>query len=434
MNSFSWSDGIRAAFGYCLPCFTSSLQPSDDSQGSDVEVPSGSRRSHYDELEGLLADVETDADIETMSLHSNIGHSQNIVKKKKKGRKLKNIRLFGFDLFGHPPIHLSESEDENATNLNSGRRHISTTISSSSNSAFDSDASPLDATAISALTAQEAALRAQYEAEQKEQERLRQEERRSREERRKRRKKRRQLEIAAAAMGNNDEEFEGFQGSGQLRSPFSASSGIRTPSSIGGPASEEFGPYAVASALDEADGLADFGGEVYAGERRARGSNSSRSHTHSDSISRSSTSQLKTNVSRNKHSTSSRSSSTPSLGPGSPSLLTPGGNNGAAHSPLSAAQREALQSLKPGLKAVGNASTSSQSASVQSPVDFSFNEVLVASEPPIVDDRLIRPPTDLTAGQPISKFPSVGFGGVRRSTTSGLQTSGVFLARRGDDN
>ena len=87
---------------------------------------------------------------------------------------------------------------------------------------------------------------------------------------------------AAAAMGLDDEAFEGFQGSGHgsLRSPFSAAStgsGFTSPSAPGtAVGADEYGPLVSAAHMtsgptgvgagadDPADGEADFGGEAYA--------------------------------------------------------------------------------------------------------------------------------------------------------------------------
>ena len=176
MDSFSWSDSIRATVSTCLPCF--SKNPSND---TDTENEGLARTSHsqtrYDELEGLLADVDdTDGDAETMSLHSNIGDQHRRSRKRSKRRSKKSIRLFGFNLFGRPPIQLPDSDDESQDNHDRTRSHCRTrprpdrlaignlssahSSSSASGMGFDSDASPLDTTAIAQLSPQEAARRA----------------------------------------------------------------------------------------------------------------------------------------------------------------------------------------------------------------------------------------------------------------------------------
>ena len=318
---FSWSDSLQAALSSCLPCLKSSDAPSD----AEDENPSHQRsarhqglngalahvvipppRARPDELEGLLADASDDA--ETLSLHSNIGSDRRRGGKHKKKRPRrsapKHIRVFGFDLFGRSPaIQLPESDDEHGDGPEGrdGTRPRPRTISTDT---LDSDAAPLDPSAIEQLSAARHA-----EALAREEE-----ERKAKEERRRKRREKRELKRAAMAralelQANGNEEFEGFQvrvvlaifsctahanmlhcgsqGSGPLYDgplqPFSPSLGSGSGSQSVSD-SQEFGPFAqgqlsqpfdadaALAAEAEADDGADFGGESYT--RRPRKSTS----------------------------------------------------------------------------------------------------------------------------------------------------------------
>lgn len=216
---FSWSDSFQAAFSSCLPCLKTDV-PSDTEDNGEAPGRSAHRhallasgiippsRARPDELEGLLADASDDA--ETLSLHSNIGSDRR--RKGKGSRKKwrrgapKQIRVFGYDLFGRPPaIQLPESDNEDA---GEGRSERSRTISTDT---LDSDAAPLDVAAIEEMSAAR-----HTEAVAREEE-----ERRAKEERRRRRREKRELKRAAMARAleqqtNADEEFEGFQVSDHL--------------------------------------------------------------------------------------------------------------------------------------------------------------------------------------------------------------------------
>lgn len=191
MDSFSWSDGLRAALAPCLTCLhckTREDSDNEDSQNRD-RGPDYVPRARADELEGLLADAD---DAETLSLHSNIGHGR---KRKQRARRGKGIKLFGFDLFGRPPIHLPEDDDDP---LSPPRR--TRTISGST---VDSDASPLDPSTIEQLSV----ARAAESAAQEEADRQAKEERR----RRRRERKAHKAALAAALERGHGEDFEGFQ-------------------------------------------------------------------------------------------------------------------------------------------------------------------------------------------------------------------------------
>lgn len=334
MDSFSWTDGLRATVSTCLPCFSSRNSSSDtEAENEGHGRLSRGTQLRYEELEGLLGELDdTNGDAETMSLHSNIGDSQRRPRSKKKktrGRAKKSIRFFGYDLFGRPPIQLPDSEDEEDTpdndmgsagsrrrdrtrpnRLSIGNLPSAHSSSSASATGFDSDASPLDTTAISKLSPQDAARRAAQAAALLEaEEQRRRVEREERDERRKRRKERKELKRIGQAIANGSvnvsldgEEFEGFPGSGSLRPPSSFSPGagsgfalssLASPPVVGPNApGDDFGPYVggLTRALTrdfadgDEDGEADFGGEAYtrkASSRGSRGSDSSRSHSHS---------------------------------------------------------------------------------------------------------------------------------------------------------
>src|SRR6266851_7334238 len=144
MESFSWSDSLRALTTPCLACLRSS-------------------KSERNDLEDLLVDSgsATTADAETLSLHSNPG-ALALAQRRNRARFGKSIRLFGWDLFGRrQPIRLPDDDDEEEEEdaeghrgeqrqearkkKRKGRRSPPPTISSST---LDSDAAPLDSAAI----------------------------------------------------------------------------------------------------------------------------------------------------------------------------------------------------------------------------------------------------------------------------------------------
>lgn len=228
-DHFSWSDSIRAVFGSCLHCFPSTQDDSQDENPShhhhnSAPTTLGARLTRADELEGLLADSD---DAETLSLHSNIGDRNR--KRKKKRRPRKGIKLFGFDLFGRPPIYLSEDEDGSGGIIPGRRRGgqrraaLSRTqsdpsegeedperIRTLSTSTLDSDAAPLDPSTIDQLSAAQLAASVVREEEER---KAREEERKAKEERRRKRRERKELKKAAMALameGHGEGEFEGF--------------------------------------------------------------------------------------------------------------------------------------------------------------------------------------------------------------------------------
>ncbi|KAH0581601.1 hypothetical protein J132_05427 [Termitomyces sp. J132] len=261
-TTFSWSDTFHIAFSTCLPCFVKPANPGSSSSTDSLNDPTVAHRiprARADELQGLLAD--SDAEAERMSLHSNPGRQ----KKRTKRKKDKRITLFGYDLFGHapPPIQLPESDDED------GNRGIGAPITPtrSSSLTFDSDAAPIDSSTIASASA--AALRAREEADETE--------RREKAERRERRRQRKELKKAAKALAlaEQGEDFEGFQGSGSGLHP------------------EDYGPFVRAGPRENDEDIdedVDLDGGVYA--RRSNTGTGSGSGSDSRSRTSASRSQL----------------------------------------------------------------------------------------------------------------------------------------------
>ncbi|KZT18936.1 hypothetical protein NEOLEDRAFT_1142735 [Neolentinus lepideus HHB14362 ss-1] len=387
MDNFSWSDSIQAVLAPCLPCF----RPRTNSNEGNRARP---------DLEGLLADVETDTEAETVSLHSNIGDRNRRRKKKKRGGN-KSISLFGYDLFGRPPIQLPESDDEDRGRGRRRGRAMSGQLTASSSATLDSDASPLDPVTIDQLSAMQVQARAALE-----------EERRQKEERRAQRQERKLMKKVAAALAlesaDGAGDFEGFPGSGgavhgNIPSPF------RAGSSQGG--YEE--PLLDVTA-DMEDENADFGGELYA--KRVASNNSDRG---SDS--------------RSRTSGTLSSSGDPSRMYNHHYTSQPMPPSGVQYYSEEFIQQPGLESLpKKKKKKSGksksshdSASSTSQSQSIPSPVTaFPESHPEVAEGSPARHLPRVDIPNDTSGG-----FPSAGLGGIRRKNSD----MGVFLARRGDE-
>jgi hypothetical protein len=190
MDNFSWSDGLRAALSPCLTCLRPRHEPDDEDDENRNRGLSSIPRARADELEGLLADTD---DAETLSLHSNPGQGH---RRKKRARRGRSIKLFGFDLFGRPPIQLPDDVDDEHLVRPRPRTVSAFTV--------DSDAAPLDPSMIEQLSASRMAEGAASAAE---------DERRAKEERRRRRKERKMQKaaLAAALARGDDGGFEGFQ-------------------------------------------------------------------------------------------------------------------------------------------------------------------------------------------------------------------------------
>ncbi|KAH7881905.1 hypothetical protein F5I97DRAFT_466812 [Phlebopus sp. FC_14] len=280
MDSFSFMDGLRAAIASCLPCFKSSPS-SNSSSNTDTtnanELPSDARstRSSPNDLEHLLRDVDTDPDV--LSLHSNFGAASRR-RARQRRRPRFSLTLFGYTLFGRPPIYLSDDEDEQG-----GGGGRTRTFATASSSTLDSDAAPLDPTTIERLTSPDHHAAAQRERERR---RLEEEEQaRRKAERRARRQERKAQERASALLAlsggslvqDGVGEFEGFQGSG------SASPHVVSRLDMG----RSEAVHADGSNSGDADD-ADLGGELYA--RKKRPSSMMWSGSGSDSRSRTSAS------------------------------------------------------------------------------------------------------------------------------------------------
>jgi len=315
-SPFSWSDTVQIAFGSCLQCLKNTPSPEEEPENQDPTI-NRIPRARPDELQGLLADPDTDVEAERLSLHSNPGRQRNRNKKKRRAKQndgnRRGITLFGYDLFGHaapPPIQLPDGVDD-ALYPDSGasrRRGIATpkslTTAHSTASTFDSDAAPLDSEAIAAMSSPSAIEAAAQAAAEAEAQRLKE-----KEERRKRRREKKELKRVAEALARQGivgdgegEDFEGFQGSGPTNSghpripnmfpgPISDSG---SGSAFSGSTRDDFGhfvsapppppgPY-VPPTQDDEDEAADLDGGTYArrpprAAERSGGGSDSRSRT-----------------------------------------------------------------------------------------------------------------------------------------------------------
>jgi len=423
---FSWSDSLQAALSSCLFCFGSS-ETDGEPYGHDHvhDIPRSRNngllnvvpppRARPDELEGLLADSDS-GDAETMSLHSNIGDDR---RRRKRRRPRKGIRVFGYNLFGRPPIHLPESDDEEEGH--SGRR--ARTISSST---LDSDAAPLDPSVLDGVSvARLAAATAAAEEEQ----------RRAKEERRRLRRERKELKRMAMAMAmgmqpGGEQGFEGFPGSGPGFHASGPGSGSGSMSATSSPFAEEFGAFAHGQSATvfeddvDADG-ADFGAESYA-RRTPHGTASG--GTGSDSLSRTSASNSNGDAVHHNHQVLSM-----------PQYLPPPTEEDSQKRKRRRSTRtkslSSRQSDSPSLP-------TSQSPSIPSPsadhTSFSHPDVVLSPHAESNFEGFQGGTLDLArehanardgAKGPDSPFPSVGLLGVKRTNSD----MGVFLARRGDE-
>ena len=370
MADFSWSDSLKAAFAPCLSClnFTSRTHHNDR--------PS-SRNSSRPDLDRLLQDVDTDTEAETLSLHSNVGDSRR--KRKKKRGPPKRITLFGYNLFGRPPIRLEGDDNLTAAAITpAGGRGSSNLVKKSiSTSTLDSDAAPLDPSTIAQLST------AQLPSPGPSDEELQRKEER----RRRRRERKERKETLARVMGQADPEFEGFPGSGpDVPAPLSP---------------REFVIVSPISPNDELAEDADFDAMAY-NTRRHTGS----ARSESDSRSRTSASTSNPDSSHYSHHYFLRQ---PAPIPAPSTQIV---------NPPDAPQKKRKSSRSKG-SSKSSSSKTSQSASIRSPVEPTF-----PSQPIIVKPDFEGFPSDGT-------FPSTGFGGGRMSRKN--SEMGVFLARRGAD-
>lgn len=458
---FSWSDTINIAFGSCLPCLKPALRTGDDQADNTPHNPAINRilRARADELQGLLADPDTDIEAETLSLHSNPGRARQ-GKKKRRGRTKnaggapRRITLFGYDLYGRPPIQLPENDDDALYDNRNGAVTPTTTMT------FDSDAAPLDAEAIAAMSTPGAMASAATQAADAEAQRLRE-----KEERRQRRKEKREMRRLAEALaqGNGEETFEGFQGSGGGSSDYpripdsmfprgpTSDSGSGSASGFSGSGSGGFGRFVEAPAQqaapqaaedDDVDAAADLDGAMYArrvprGAPGAGGSNGSGSRSRGSASQYApsplhaqfqahpadpSTAQPKAYKKAKSKSSSSRTSRSHSSATASPSLP----------SPVSPAFAQEAQVVSPSTVEHGQGFFDLEDDVDSTPVrrsrkgssayaaQFSKSEI-------VQEETTSAFPATRIGGS--GGFPSTGFGG----GASRARDFGVFLSRRGDE-
>ena len=158
---FSWTDTAQIALGSCMPCLHP-VSSSDSLNTNRRHTLTSSReerpepynpainripRARPDELQGLLEDS---SDRETLSLHSNPGRGRRRGGKRKSrssaNGKPRRITLFGFDLFGRPPIQLPDDDADDAPLFRRHRHRTgsgSTPTTTLTTQTFDSDAAPL---------------------------------------------------------------------------------------------------------------------------------------------------------------------------------------------------------------------------------------------------------------------------------------------------
>ncbi|KAJ7123003.1 hypothetical protein C8R44DRAFT_159900 [Mycena epipterygia] len=114
MDSPSWNDTLRASLASCVPCLGSpNNNPDSDSEDPVPDSSYAIRRARADELEGLLADSDAHADegdaaadADAISLHSHLGPRG---RRRPPPRTPRHIALFGFSLFGRPPVRLDNT-------------------------------------------------------------------------------------------------------------------------------------------------------------------------------------------------------------------------------------------------------------------------------------------------------------------------------------
>ena len=442
-SPFSWSDTVKIAFISCLPCLK--LNSDQHSEHEDqLHDPTVNRipRARPDELQGLLADVDTDVDAETLSLHFNPGRSKRNMKKKRTKRQdnPRRITFFGYNLFGRP-IQLPDDDDALYHRRN-GNLTPNTTITAHSTSTFDSDAAPLDSGTIAALSSLDITAAAQTSADLEAQ-RLKE-----KEDRRKRRRENNGLKrlgesMAAQGIIGDGDVFEGFQGSGGFMAPLLRKDRPRIPSAtfsgsdsgsgsaVSGSA-QEYGLFVAAPGQclpqpeDDHDD-ADLDGGVYTHQKRV----GKGSHSSSDSRSRIST--LPANCGQH------------------PGQALPNPNNDLALSQAPSSQHQSGRKRNSRTSATTGTSTTSQSPSLPSPISPAFSNGIISpstvergqgffdaedSGGPSIQDEVEKKPS----GEfPIARlgggeFPMTGFIGRTGVGAKGSRDLGAFLAIRGDED
>lgn len=411
MATFSWSDTLKISFKSCSSCLWANSEDDaslhNDSEGYNPAI-NNIPRARPDELQGLLADVDSDVEAERMSLHSNpgVGSQRKRKKNRRKSKRTDNARkitLFGYNLFGRPPVQLADDTEDA---LYSRRGTVTPNTQSTSSSAFDSDAAPLGREAIAALSSPTTAAAA-IEAAAKASAELEVQRVREKEERRRRRQEKKEKKRIAAALASQgsigDGEFEGFQGSGGDRQ---IHPGIRSDS---GSESRQSSQPAGHDSDNIDDTAADLDGGLYSRKTTAAGS----SNGGSGSRSRTSASAMSDSVRKTSghRSTSSGSKSRQKK-------LT--NNNNSSSSSRTAKSRSSATSQPPSLPSPRSPTgTFSQEAQVVSPSTVEQGQGFFDLEDEV----------DLHK-QESSYIPITGF----TSASGGRKANnvGVFLAQRGE--
>jgi hypothetical protein len=211
MASFTCYDAVCA----CLPSLRlPNLSPSDPPRlitgHRELERRRRRRRRR------LLLDAHaSNTDPEILSLHSDVFDPFRLDKRRSNPKR---ISLFGFDLFGRPPIQLPSDDHQDQASAvgrarykraNDGR--IGESSSSSSTHALDSDAAaPLDSSAIESLVTPSSPTQSPFQTPPAHSHDLRVQQKR---------KWREQKLVAAFLLHEDGDAFEGFQGSGTARPP-----------------------------------------------------------------------------------------------------------------------------------------------------------------------------------------------------------------------
>lgn len=374
------------------------------------------RRARPNELEGLLADSgDTDTEAETMSLHSNFGAAE---RRRRKRRGVKTITIFGWNLFGRPPIHLPDDEEDAL--LTSRRTLAQNKPGALSSSTLDSDAAPLDTAAIEHMQITSAQLDERAAAVEAESKRLKEERRQLRRERRELQKMAQALTLAAAEGSTGVEEgSEGHRHTTSLLQdhppsppPPPTHSGISN--GLGGIVAFFKGnPSDTEPDSDEAD----LGGHIYA--RRATSMHSN------GSDSRSRTSASMSNPDQSTQYNHHYQSSPVPLPHSAHSDLTSNADEPPRKAKSSKSKSSKSHSSNRSL------SSTSQSPSLPSPIHTSFlpSPAVVLPHSPLS----LSAPLQEFEGYPAdggasSGFPSAGLGGGR----SKGRDMGAFLAHRGN--
>ena len=422
-DHFSWSDSLRAAISSCLPCLQSTSDAEPNSNGNGIgNAFIGARgvpRARLNELEGLLADAGgSDNEAETLSLHSNIGVGEQ---RRRKKRSLKKISFFGWNLFGTPPIKLPP--DEEGT-LPRRSRHTPPTLSSST---LDSDAAPLDPSAIENLRISSAELDARAAAADEEDRRLKEERKQLRREKKELQRAARALALAAEGQSQSQSRYESHSDTQYQQIPFPfrqpSDKPTHAPPAPSAPGRRDGGLAAIAAyftggnstADSDADSdNADLDGQLFA--RKA--ASPSNSNGGSDSRSRTSASQsyldrLGYNLNQQllPHQVPlPRSVRSGSISNRSDPIVRPRKKQ-SSESKSTSSRRSDL---------------TSQSPSLVSPIHTSFGLTSPGVASPLSHEEEFEGfPTD--SGEGLGGFPSVGLGVARGK---GRET-GAFLADRG---